>query len=77
MPLSRRDVLRGTTAVLTLGSLGLVVGAGRASAQAHPTLRMGSRGTAVRALQIRLTALGYWLGAVDGQYGDLTKLISQ
>ena len=44
-----------------------------ASAQAHPTLRMGSRGTAVRALQIRLTALGYWLGAVDGQYGDLTR----
>ena len=66
-------MLRGTTAVLTLGSLGLVVGAGRASALAHPTLRMGSRGTAVRALQIRLTALGYWLGAVDGQYGDLTR----
>jgi len=73
MPLTRRDVLRGTTAVLAVGSLALVTGAGSASADAHPTLRMGSRGPAVRALQGRLTALGYWLGAVDGQYGDLTR----
>ena len=25
------------------------------------------------ALQRRLTSLGYWLGAADGQYGDLTR----
>ena len=73
MPLTRRDVLRGTTAVLALGSLALVTGAGSASAvRRTPTLRLGSRGPAVRAVQGRLTALGYWLGAVDGQYGDLT-----
>lgn len=73
MLLSRRDVLRGTTAVLAVGSLVLVTGAGTAWADAHPTLRPGSHGAAVRALQGRLTALGYWLGAVDGQYGDLTR----
>ncbi|MGE0879594.1 MAG: peptidoglycan-binding protein [Acidimicrobiia bacterium] len=29
-------------------------------------------GPAVTALQTRLSGLGYWLGAVDGVYGDLT-----
>ena len=42
-------------------------------AATHPTLRMGSPGAAVLALQRRLTTLGYWLGAADGQYGDLTR----
>jgi lipoprotein-anchoring transpeptidase ErfK/SrfK len=35
-------------------------------------LRPGDRGPAVSALQQRLAGLGYWLGAVDGVYGDLT-----
>jgi N-acetylmuramoyl-L-alanine amidase len=73
MPLSRRDVLKGATAVATAGSLTLVASAGPASAVTHPTLRVGSRGAAVRSLQRRLTTLGYWLGAVDGQFGDLTQ----
>jgi N-acetylmuramoyl-L-alanine amidase len=73
MPLSRRDVLRGATAVVTAGSLTLVTAAGPASAVTHPTLRVGSRGAAVRSLQRRLTTLGYWLGAADGQFGDLTQ----
>jgi peptidoglycan hydrolase-like protein with peptidoglycan-binding domain len=32
----------------------------------------GEVGPGVAALQRRLTDLGYWLGAVDGQYGSLT-----
>jgi len=27
----------------------------------------------VLALQATLTSLGYWLGEVDGQFGDLTR----
>jgi hypothetical protein len=73
MPLSRRDLLRGTTAVVTAGSLTLVVDADSASAAAHPTLRMGSHGAAVRTLQRRLTTLGYWLGGADGRFGDVTR----
>ena len=36
-------------------------------------LARGARGPAVRALQMRLVALGYWLGAPDGHYGWLTE----
>lgn len=36
-------------------------------------LRQGDRGPAVLALQQRLTELGYWLGAPDGTFGDLTE----
>lgn len=35
-------------------------------------LRPGDRGAQVLTLQRRLTELGYWLGAPDGHYGDLT-----
>lgn len=37
-----------------------------------PTLRKGSKGEAVRALQIRLRQLNYFSGAVDGKYGTRT-----
>jgi peptidoglycan hydrolase-like protein with peptidoglycan-binding domain len=37
------------------------------------TLRTGDSGTQVRALQERLTELGYWLGPVDGAFGPLTQ----
>jgi lipoprotein-anchoring transpeptidase ErfK/SrfK len=37
------------------------------------TLARGSSGPAVTALQQRLSALGYWLGPVDGQFGDATQ----
>jgi N-acetylmuramoyl-L-alanine amidase len=73
MSISRRDLLRGTAGVAAAGSLPLVLGAGNAVAASHPTLRTGSRGAAVLALQRRLTSLGYWLGAADGQFGDLTR----
>lgn len=36
------------------------------------TLKTGSRGDLVSALQTRLQALGYFTGAVDGQYGSAT-----
>ena len=39
---------------------------------ATDTLRPGDQGPAVRALQQRLHALGYWLGTPDGTYGGLT-----
>lgn len=36
-------------------------------------LRPGENGEAVRNLQQRLVDLGYWLGAPDGGYGELTR----
>lgn len=39
-----------------------------------PTLlQAGDRGPAVTDLQRRLVEVGYWLGPVDGVYGDLTE----
>lgn len=35
-------------------------------------MRPGDQGAAVRKLQRRLSALGYWLGSPDGVYGGLT-----
>ena len=72
MELNRRDVLKGA-AVATAGALAILTGAGTASAATHPMLRVGSSGSQVLALQQRLTSLGYWLGKVDGHFGDLTR----
>ena len=36
-------------------------------------LKTGSKGDAVTLLQQRLTALGYWAGRVDGNFGDVTQ----
>jgi peptidoglycan hydrolase-like protein with peptidoglycan-binding domain len=36
-------------------------------------LKVGSKGDAVTLLQQRLTALGYWTGQVDGNFGDVTQ----
>jgi len=66
-------MLKGAAALATTGSLSLLAGTGAASAATSPTLRMGSTGPPVLALQRRLTSLGYWLGTVDGQFGDLTR----
>jgi N-acetylmuramoyl-L-alanine amidase len=38
-----------------------------------PVLRYGDRGPLVRTLQRRLSALGYWDGHIDGQFGGLTQ----
>jgi peptidoglycan hydrolase-like protein with peptidoglycan-binding domain len=37
------------------------------------TLELGEAGASVSVLQQRLTDLGYWLGAPDGSYGQLTR----
>ncbi|MDO5435218.1 MAG: peptidoglycan-binding domain-containing protein [Clostridia bacterium] len=39
----------------------------------EPMLRTGSAGQAVTDLQSRLFILGYYTGAIDGQYGPGTK----
>jgi len=36
-------------------------------------LRSGSKGTAVKTLQARLTELGYWNGKADGTFGGTTQ----
>ena len=72
MEINRRDILKGA-AVATAGSLTILTGAGPASAASHPTLRVGSHGAQVLALQRRLSVLGYWLGTADGEFGDLTR----
>lgn len=38
-----------------------------------PDLSLGDMGARVLALQDRLSALGYWLGAPDGVFGDSTQ----
>ena len=38
-----------------------------------PPLSLGSSGPAVASLQQQLSNLGYWLGAVNGQFGDSTQ----
>ena len=46
------------------------------SASAPPVredLRLGDRGPEVLALQKRLSALGYWMGEPDGDFGSLTQ----
>jgi peptidoglycan hydrolase-like protein with peptidoglycan-binding domain len=42
--------------------------------EAEPqVLRVGAEGPAVLEIQQRLSELGYWLGEVDGHYGQLTR----
>jgi lipoprotein-anchoring transpeptidase ErfK/SrfK len=38
-----------------------------------PVMEVGDRGPRVAALQRRLRSLGYWVGSVDGIYGNLTQ----
>jgi peptidoglycan hydrolase-like protein with peptidoglycan-binding domain len=40
---------------------------------AEPTLRRGASGEVVRQLQVALEALGYDVGAVDGEFGAHTE----
>ncbi len=69
---SRRAVVRGALGVGSAAAAGVAFPAA-ARAATYPTVRVGSTGSAVVALQQRLSALGYWLGAVDGQFGPLTQ----
>jgi lipoprotein-anchoring transpeptidase ErfK/SrfK len=49
------------------------VAASAASAQTPPTLTLGSHGQYVKQLQSRLSALRYYPGTVDGQFGPDTQ----
>jgi lipoprotein-anchoring transpeptidase ErfK/SrfK len=40
---------------------------------ADAVLQLDSEGPAVREIQQRLSDLGYWLGEIDGHYGQLTR----
>lgn len=83
MELNRQDMLKGAAVVATTGSLTVFADAGTASAAtlsaapmrspAKPSLRMGAKGSQVLTLQRRLSSLGYWLGRVAGDFGDLTR----
>jgi lysozyme family protein len=42
-------------------------------AEARAALAPGDNGAEVRSLQIRLKALGYPVGVIDGEYGDATR----
>ncbi|MCL2544760.1 MAG: peptidoglycan-binding protein [Clostridia bacterium] len=48
-------------------------GTGVTPPSGYTTLRHGSRGTAVRNMQVRLANLGYYLGAIDGIFGNQTE----
>lgn len=48
-----------------------------AVAPASDLLRAGDSGPEVQTLQERLSGLGYWLGAADGEYGTDTSLAVQ
>lgn len=66
----RRLLVRGGLAAAAMVGIGVV--APTSAFAALPTLRRGSRGTAVKTLQSRLRALGYSVGAVDGIFGSQT-----
>lgn len=84
--IDRRRIVQGAGAAGALSALGLV-GADRATAAAGaapasprvpltaatPVLRVGSKGSAVKDLQTKLSQAGYWLGSVDGGFGSLTQ----
>ncbi|WP_353951490.1 L,D-transpeptidase family protein [Knoellia sp. S7-12] len=62
------------TAAAGAGLLGLAaMGAAPADAATRPTLRRGSSGAPVVALQRRLGELTYWCGSADGSFGHLTQ----
>lgn len=42
-------------------------------AEPTPRLSRGAKGPAVVRLQEQLSALGYWLGRIDGRFGDATQ----
>ncbi len=66
----RRLLVRGglATAVAGLGGLGLAAPA----VAAHPTLKKGSRGSAVKSLQRAMLSAGFWHSGSDGVFGETT-----
>ena len=71
-PVPTTAVVTTTAAVASAAAATAAVPSSLSAASSAPILRIGSRGQAVVAAQTRLTALGYWLGKVDGVYGPAT-----
>lgn len=76
----RRVRLAAAAMLAAVGVVGVDAVVGGASAQAVvlapaavTVLEPGDSGAKVEALQRQLTAKGYWLGSVDGDYGPLTR----
>ncbi|RWU82212.1 murein L,D-transpeptidase [Janibacter hoylei PVAS-1] len=59
-----------TAAVATVGAAGLAT---PASAATRRSLKFGSKGSDVKALQVKLRACGYWHAGSDGLYGTTTE----
>lgn len=71
----RRLLVRGGLATaVTVGAGGLgALAPTAASAAVRPTLKVGSRGTHVKNLQVKLRQMGYWHSGSDGVYGQSTQ----
>jgi len=66
-------VRKGTTIVVDLGlNEALESSPERELPSSQPTLRQGSRGSAVSTLQLQLTSLRFGPGPIDGVFGSLT-----
>lgn len=69
----RRLLVRGSLATAAAAAIG---GAGAfvpAAAATRPTVKLGSRGAAVKGLQTKLLANGYWHSGSDGVFGETTQ----
>ena len=62
-----------TQSLLYSGKAIGIGGGGGGSSGSFVTLQFGSRGTAVRNMQVRLANLGYYFGAIDGIFGSQTQ----
>jgi peptidoglycan hydrolase-like protein with peptidoglycan-binding domain len=67
------DTTTSVSTLLTTTSVAPMSTASTTVPRNVPLLRVGSKGAAVRDLQRRLSTLGYWLGPIDGVFGNLTQ----
>lgn len=70
--MDRRSFFKFSAASAGAGAVTLA-GAGEAHAAVSSGMQFGSKGAAVKTLQIRLAQLGYWVGAADGIFGAQTQ----
>lgn len=70
--MSRRSLVIGTGGGVVAAAGASLLGAESAHA-AVPTMTIGSRGWHVQQFQTALASSGYWLGAADGVFGQLTQ----
>lgn len=66
MPMNKRRLIAAALAVLFVMSL-------CATALAYSTIRYGTTGDSVRAMQRALKSKGYYTGTVDGKFGPKTR----